>query len=68
MPHIADPLEKLWNALLSRDEKVIRAAYDTCTQSERHNILSHLKKMTAEQGWQEEQVNSAKFALKVLKN
>lgn len=61
-----DPLEKLWSALLSRNAKMIMDAYNSCTVSEKHYILKHLKKMTTEPGWHIEQVKSAEVALAVL--
>jgi hypothetical protein len=67
MSQYIDPLEKFWTALLSREPKTIMDAYDSCTLSERHDILAHLNRMSTEPGWNIEQTKSARFALKVLK-
>ncbi len=62
----SDPLEKLWDNLLSRQNNQIRAAYQELTSEEKDAVLEHLQRMVSEPGWHPEQRLSAKAALRVL--
>ena len=59
-------LEALWEALLSRHEKMILQAFNTLDHHEQQTILDHLKLMVSEPDWQPEQVTSARVALETL--
>jgi hypothetical protein len=62
-----DPLEILWDALLSRRPEQIRLAYSALAQDEKKAVLTHLERMAVEPGWHPEQVLSAKAALTAIK-
>lgn len=62
-----EPLESLWNNLLSRDESLIKLTFGSISPMEQHKIISHLERMITEDGWHHEQVESAARALSVLK-
>ncbi len=66
MDDTSDPLEKLWDDLLSRQENQIRAAYQELTSEEQDAVLEHLQRMVSEPGWHPEQRLSAHAALRVL--
>ncbi len=61
-----DPLEILWDAILSRQPKQIRAAFAPLKPAERNHLLAHLKRMANEEGWHPEQRKSAQIALDTL--
>jgi len=61
-----DPLELLWDQLLSRQPEKIRAAYSLLSPDEQVNVLLHLGRMASEPGWHAEQVLSAQLALQAL--
>ncbi len=61
-----DQLEQLWNQLLSRQPRTIKAAYTALLPADQKAVLAHLQRMTSEPGWQPEQRISAEAALKVL--
>jgi hypothetical protein len=63
-----EPLEILWNALLSRQPDVIREVYYGLDDASRREVLAHLKVMATEEGWHPEQVISAQAALAALEN
>ncbi len=53
-----DPLslELLWDMILSRDPDKIMDAYEKLKPEEKDGVLEHLKRMTTEEGWHDEQV------------
>lgn len=61
-----DPLEILWDGLLSRNTERIRAVYAGLDPDSQVEVLQHLERMTTEDGWHPEQRKSAKAALSVL--
>ncbi len=62
-----DPrLEILWGQLLSRKPELVRAAFARLTAEEKVVVLTHLKRMAEESGWQEAQRQSAQAALSAL--
>lgn len=61
-----DPLENLWDGLLSREPERICATYETLDLASRAVVLAHLKRMVSESGWHPEQVLSARAALQAL--
>ena len=61
-----DPLEHLWDQLLSRKPEQIRAAYARLSPDEQASVLRHLERMASEPGWHPEQVLSARTALRAL--
>jgi hypothetical protein len=61
-----EPLEELWDGLLSREPDRILAAFATLSTSEKGSVLNHIRKMAEEPGWHPEQRNSAQAALAVL--
>lgn len=63
-----DPLERLWNSLLSRQPELVRAAFLPLQAEEKQAVLIHLRKMVSEPGWHPEQQLSAGAALKALED
>jgi hypothetical protein len=63
---MTDPLETLWDDLLSRDQELVRAAFGTLSAEEQKSVLAHLQRMVNEPGWQPEQRLSALAALDAL--
>jgi len=61
-----NPLELLWDQLLSRQPEQIRAAYNHLSPDEQESVLRHLGRMASEPGWHTEQVLSAQLALQAL--
>lgn len=61
-----EPLEVLWNDLLSRQPELIQAAFATLDTPNQKAVLAHLQRMVNEAGWQPEQRASAKAALQTL--
>ncbi len=61
-----DPLELLWDQLLSRQPEQILAAYNRLSPDEQVYVLRHLGRMASEPGWHTEQVLSARAALSAL--
>ncbi len=64
--NIFNDLEELWDALLSQDARLIRAAYDSLGTGDQDTVLAHLRRMANEPGWQEQQRISAQAALEAL--
>lgn len=62
----ADPLEILWDGLLSRDPKRILATYSGLDPESQQVVIEHLLRMTREDGWHPEQIQSAQTALDTL--
>lgn len=63
-----DPLEILWDQLLSREPEIIRGAFAGLSERERKDVLLHLERMVSEEGWHPEQTRSAQVALDALKD
>jgi hypothetical protein len=63
-----DPLEILWDQLLSREPQQIRAAFSQLNAADRQGVFNHLQRMASEDGWQPEQRRSAEAALEALKD
>jgi hypothetical protein len=61
-----DPLERLWDNLLSRQPEQVRGAFIPLKTEEKQAVLAHLKKMASEPGWHPEQQLSAQVALQAL--
>ncbi|MBN2147492.1 MAG: hypothetical protein JW726_08890 [Anaerolineales bacterium] len=61
-----DPLELLWDALLSRDGKQVQSTFSTLEPDNQQTILQHLKRMATEPDWHPEQALSARAALSAL--
>jgi len=61
-----DPLEILWDGLLSRDEKRIIAVFQFLDKSSQLEVVTHLNRMVSEEGWHPEQVLSAQAALNTI--
>jgi ribosomal protein S24E len=65
---MTDPLEALWNDLLSRRPERIQTAFRGLPTPQRLSVRAHLIKMKTEPGWQPEQVQSATIALDAIKD
>ena len=63
-----DPLEGLWDGLLSRAPEQVRAVFATLEPAEKQAVLVHLKHIASEPGWQPEQRASAQAALEALEH
>ena len=63
---LPNPLEVLWDNLLSRQPDQVRAAFVTLTKAEQQAVLDHLRRMSQEAGWHPEQRRSAQAALDAL--
>ncbi len=61
-----DPLQVLWDKLLSREPAQVQAAYRALDPASQKNVLAHLRRMVSEDGWHLEQVKSARAALDIL--
>lgn len=55
--------EIFWENLLSRQPRLIRAAYKILDAETQAAVIAHLRVMTTEEGWHLEQVKSARAAL-----
>lgn len=58
--------EVLWDHLLSREPEHIRDIYQDLSKTEQSAICKHLKRMTHEEGWHDEQRISARIALNTI--
>ncbi len=63
-----DGLEEFWEAILSEDPPRIRAAWLTLIEAERAAVHAHLERMAAEEGWTEGQRDSARAALRTIRD
>ncbi len=63
-----ESIEQIWDDLLSRQADKILLTFSQLSNSDKQYILGHLQRMVTEKGWQAEQRQSARIALKVLKN
>lgn len=61
-----DPLEQIWDGLLSREPEQIRAAYAGLDPASQRVVIAHLKRMANEPDWHPEQRISALTALAAL--
>jgi hypothetical protein len=61
-----NPLETLWDGLLSREPARVRQTFEGLQSSERQVVLDHLARMASEPGWQPEQRASAQAALAAI--
>ncbi len=61
-----DDIEELWEKLLSRDQDLIENAFMSLTRTEQNQVFNHLKTMSTESGWHEEQKISADAAIEVI--
>lgn len=59
-------LENLWDRILSGNAEVVQEAFYSLDAEKQSSILAHLQRMVAEDGWQPEQISSAKAALEAL--
>ncbi len=55
--------EIIWENLLSRQPRLIRAAYKILDAETQAAVLVHLRVMASGEGWQPEQIKSAQAAL-----
>ncbi len=65
---MTDPLEILWNQILSRDPEKVRKMFVSLPKAEKIGIRAHLIRMTTEEDWHPEQVKSASIALAAIKD
>jgi len=63
-----DPLEILWDGLLSRDEKRITYVFQLLDKPSQLEVINHLNRMVSEEGWHPEQVLSAQAALNTIES
>jgi hypothetical protein len=61
-----EPVEILWDHLLSRSPEQVREAFAGLDEAGRQAVLAHLRRMAGEPGWQPEQRASAQAALDAL--
>jgi hypothetical protein len=59
-------LEKVWGEILSRIPVRIQHMFLSLDPASKQEVLQHLKRMTTEEGWQDEQIISAQEALNIL--
>ena len=58
--------EELWDHLLCRQAEQILSVYQELSKTEQIAIRNHLKQMTLEEGWHDEQRISAQVALTTI--
>jgi hypothetical protein len=61
-----DPLEIIWDGLLSQEPDQIRKVFASLDQASQRSVLLHLDRMSREPGWLPTQQQSAQFALEIL--
>lgn len=61
-------LEEIWDDILSRRPALIRRRFSKLDNASQNEVMTHLKRMVSEDGWQEVQIKSAQAALEVLEN
>jgi hypothetical protein len=61
-----DPLESLWDRLLSGEPELVREAFTGLDEVERRAVIAHLERMASEAGWLPEQRAYAQAALAAL--
>jgi uncharacterized protein YdeI (YjbR/CyaY-like superfamily) len=65
-PNPSSNPEILWDALLSRQPKRVKEIFQALTPDEQRAVLSHLQRMSTEDGWHPEQRASAQAALEAI--
>jgi hypothetical protein len=63
-----DPLEKIWDGLLSQDPHQIQSIFTSLDTQSQRSVLHHLQRMLDEKGWFPVQKQSAQIALNALQN
>lgn len=58
----------IWSDILSRQPKRVRRAFQDLNRQEKISVRAHLIRMTSEDGWHPEQVQSASLALEAIKD
>jgi hypothetical protein len=66
MTQIPNPVESLWDDLLSSEPDLIRAAYASLDAATQRAVIAHLQRMRDEEDWHPLQQASARAALAVL--
>jgi len=66
MDNTSEQLELLWYKLLSSQPALIMEAYTSLDSGSQKTVITHLKRMSKEPGWQPEQRLSARAALLAL--
>jgi hypothetical protein len=61
-----DPLESIWDRLLSGEPELVRRTFTGLDEAECQAVFAHLERMAAEPGWLAEQRVSAQAALAAL--
>ena len=61
-----EELELFWDGILSEDRKQVISVFLSVPRAQQQGCLEHLNRMVNEDGWQEAQRKSARFALDVL--
>jgi len=61
-----DPLEMIWDGLLSHDPVEIQRVFNILDSESQEVVLLHLQRMVTEPGWLPVQQQSAQIALSVL--
>lgn len=59
-------LEIFWDNLLSRDSVKIRAVFEPLNRHDRLAVMQHLQRMANEEGWHDEQRQSALAAIALI--
>lgn len=67
MDRSTDPLEDLWDKILSRQPEQIRKAFMSLRSDEQQSVLTHIKHMATDPGWHPEQRIFAQAAIEALK-
>jgi hypothetical protein len=62
-----DYLEHIWDGILSEEENKILETFQELSNADKDTVVSHLKKMTTEEGWLPVQIQSAGTALTILR-
>ncbi|MFN8420718.1 MAG: hypothetical protein U0528_15965 [Anaerolineae bacterium] len=66
IPSDTDGLEEFWADILSEEPDRIIAAWLTLAPDEQQSVLTHLRRMAAEEGWADVQRQSAMAAIYVI--
>ncbi len=61
-------VEEFWEQILSREPERVLEAWKTLSEKEQRSVWHHLEKMVYEDGWADPQRDSAKAALRVLRD
>ena len=60
--------ENIWEMLLSRQPVMIEKAFSSLESDQQKAVMSHLRSMVTEPGWQTDQRVSAQAALDIIAN